>query len=77
MQNRRTCLFLTGSFFLTFCNIKLKYKYIDFNRENFHSFYENVMSDVQVAIISDEDPEQTLLNSLKGYNIYERKDDGN
>lgn len=53
---------------------KLKYKYIDFDRNNFYNHYENISDEIQVAIIDDADPKQVLLESLKKYNIYERKD---
>lgn len=55
----------------------LIYKYIDFDRDNFYNHYENVLDEVQVAIIEDEDPKEALLSALKRYKIYERKSNEN
>jgi len=52
---------------------ELKYKYIDFDRDNFYNHYYNISDEIQSAIIDDKDPKPVLLDALKKYNIYERK----
>jgi len=52
---------------------ELKYKYIDFDRDNFYNHYYNISDEIQSAIIDDKDPKTVLLDAKKKYNIYERK----